>query len=422
MLTPINRELLNCFPVLTEALLKNLVKAADQAGIKRIAVVGGIIRDQLINKSLNQSPKKFFDIDLIIEEDPKKLAESISNLLGDSRVNISRFNHLYQTVELKIDGIPVDIARARIEKYPVLAANPKIKPAHLEDDLSRRDFTINAIALDLRTNQLIDYLQGREAIINRKIEFIHSRSVAEDPTRVIRAARYAARLGFNLTSESLNQIKSTISLWPWNHAIDDKYKDLPSSLCTRLQMELKVLLEKENNWAIAIQYLQEWGALILIDKKIQNDKYWKRRINWALRLGLNPLTAFISNSINPVKLAERLDLSHSQQKLLSECTQINEHFLSLYVSKKTANWDAQRWCEEIESASWDPTAIAIAICLGNPLWRPLLRWWGRWRLIKAEITAEELIKKGWEQGPALGQELKRLRMVELKKHKRTNPS
>ena len=73
--TPINRELLNCFPVLTEALLKNLVKAADQAGIKRIAIVGGIIRDQLINKSLNQSPKKFFDIDLIIEENPKKLAE-----------------------------------------------------------------------------------------------------------------------------------------------------------------------------------------------------------------------------------------------------------------------------------------------------------------------------------------------------------
>ncbi len=90
MLTPINRELLNCFPVLTEALLKNLVKAADQAGIKRIAIVGGIIRDQLINKNLNQSPKKFFDIDLIIEEEPKKLAESISNLLGDSRVKISR--------------------------------------------------------------------------------------------------------------------------------------------------------------------------------------------------------------------------------------------------------------------------------------------------------------------------------------------
>jgi poly(A) polymerase len=187
-------------------------------------------------------------------------------------------------------------------------------------------------------------------------------------------------------------------------------------------MELKVLLEKENNWAIAIQYLQEWGALILIDKKIQNDKYWKRRISWALRLGLNPLTAFISNSINPVKLAERLDLSHSQQKLLSESTQINKHFLSLYVSKKTENWDAQRWCEEIESANWDPTAIAIAICLGNPLWRPLLRWWGRWRLIKAETTAEELIKKGWEQGPALGQELKRLRKVELKKYKRTKPS
>ena len=410
-----NRELTNNFPVLTEALLKNLVKAADQAGIDRIALVGGIVRDHLINITFKQSQNKFYDIDLIIEESPRKLAEKIRSLLGPSRVNITRYNQIYQTVELKIDGFHIDIARARKESYPMLGANPNIKPTSIEEDLCRRDFTLNSIALDLRTNKLIDSLHGREAIVNRKIQFIHSKSAAEDPTRIIRAARYAARLNFKLTSESLNQIKSTIKLWPWVKSQNNNSKYFPPALTTRLQMELRVLLESEENWCLATQYLQEWGALTLIDQSIQDDRKWERRLNSAFRLGVNPLTAFIANVPNPVDLAKRLDLPHSDQKFLMESTQINKHFLSLYFSKETEAWDAQQWCNEIESANWKPTSIAISICLRNPLWKPLLRWWGRWRLIKSKTSAKELLSRGWEQGPALGKELKRLRDIELTK-------
>ena len=420
--TPVNRELISSFQVLTEGLLKNLVKAADQAGIKRVALVGGIIRDHLMNITLDQSQTKFYDLDLIVEDEPEKLAKTLSNILGTSRVTIIRVNNVYQTVELKVDGIAIDIARARIERYPVLAENPEIKPTFIEDDLSRRDFTINAIAFDLRKNQFIDSLNGRKSIINRKIQFIHSKSVEEDPTRIIRAARYAARLKFDLTAESVHQIKSTLKLWPWEYSLKSNSKSIPPALSSRLQKELSILLERDDSWALASQYLQDWGALTLLDQRIQDDTHLKRRLDWGLRLGVNPLTALIANAVNPVDLAKRLGLSHSDQNFLKESSEINKHFLSLYLSKETEYWDAKRWCDDIESANWEPTSIAITICLGNPLWKPLLRWWGRWRLIKPRTTAKELIKRGWEQGPDLGKELKRLRAIELKDYKRNSNS
>ncbi len=247
MVTPFHRELINSFPVLAEGLIENLVKAADQADIERIALVGGIVRDHLIYLTLNQPPRKLFDIDLIIEDDPEKLAKSIMHLLGKSRVFIKKINHIYQTIELTVDGINIDIARARIEKYPILAANPEIKPTCIEDDLSRRDFTINALALDLRSNQVIDCLNGKEAIVNRKLNFIHPKSVAEDPTRIIRAARYAARLKFQLTQESTHQIQTTINLWPWEVSLENKSEFIPQALSSRLKMELRLLLEEEDN-------------------------------------------------------------------------------------------------------------------------------------------------------------------------------
>ena len=81
---------------------------------------------------------------------------------------------------------------------------------------------------------------GRESIINRKIKFIHSKSVEEDPTRIIRAARYAARLKFELTAESVHQIKTTLKLWPWEYSLKSNSKSIPPALSTRLQKELKI--------------------------------------------------------------------------------------------------------------------------------------------------------------------------------------
>ena len=106
----------------------------------------------------------------------------------------------FGTVALQLDGILLDLASARW-LYPAPAENPVVR-ATLQADLARRDFTINAMAFDLLSGELIDLHHGQEDLASGQLALLHSGSVYDDPTRVIRAARYAARLGFSPCSGS----------------------------------------------------------------------------------------------------------------------------------------------------------------------------------------------------------------------------
>ena len=94
------------------------------------------------------------------------------------------------------------LASARREIYPVPAQNPKVEPGTLEQDLLRRDFTINAMAIDLMAEQLVDSHSGQRGLTDKQLTLLHDHSIRDDPTRVIRAARYAARLGFTLDEKN----------------------------------------------------------------------------------------------------------------------------------------------------------------------------------------------------------------------------
>ena len=137
---------------------------------------------------------------------------------------------------------PVDLATAREEEYPAPAENPMVRRGTLQADLARRDFTINALALDLVAGELIDLHHGLEDLVAAQLRFLHSRSVQDDPTRVIRAARYAARLDFQLEPESSEQIRSTIARWPWSWCQQDAASAAPPALASRLRSELHRLL------------------------------------------------------------------------------------------------------------------------------------------------------------------------------------
>ncbi|WP_269622372.1 CCA tRNA nucleotidyltransferase [Prochlorococcus marinus] len=415
MKAPVDPEFISNFQGLSKALLKSLITAAKKASIERIAIVGGVIRDELIHIIHNQTIKNFNDLDLIIEGSPEIFAHQIKQLLGESRVSINRVNSNYQTIELTIDGICIDIARARLETYPHLAKNPATSNTSIENDLKRRDFTINSIAFDLKKNQLIDPCNGKDAILNRSLELNHSLSISEDPTRVIRAARYSTRLNFQLSSASLHQIEETINSWPWDWTSNKRSEAPPPALGTRFGMEVELLLEKEK-WAKCLTKLQEWGALVLLDQKIQQEKYLNRKLTWASRLGVQRLTALVATAKDPCALASRLQLTQTQQNLLKTSVDLNENLDSIYKSQAYINWLPSQWCELIESHTLNPNAIAISISLGKPLWRYLLHWWGRWRHIKSKTTAQNLMKKGWSEGPELGMELKRLRDMELNKN------
>ena len=96
---------------------------------------------------------------------------------------------MFGTVALQLDGIPLDLATARQESYPAPAENPVVQPGTLTADLVRRDFTINAMAFDLVTGELIDHHHGLEDLASGQLRFMNAGSVKDDPTRVIRAAR-----------------------------------------------------------------------------------------------------------------------------------------------------------------------------------------------------------------------------------------
>ena len=393
-------------------LLDILKTSAYEAGIKRIAIVGGVVRDQLINHYFKGSLQNLKDLDLVVEGSVHLFAEKIIENIGNRRGSIIRKHHSYKTIEMKIDELLIDVATARLEVYSTPGENPNITTTSLEKDLYRRDFTINAIAIDIKSNKLIDLYKGIDAIKNRKIHFIHSQSVKEDPTRIIRAARYAARCNFELTAESLDQIQSTIAEWPWPLNSKKNTLHAPPALGTRLRMELEILFERES-WEKALQHMQNWGALSLLDKTLQLDQTWLRRIRWAFKLGIKPLTALIAASPDSLSIAGRLQLQQEQQQLLSESLEIQEYFSNIYLAKKHLKWLPSDWCNEIEEKNWRTEAITLAICLKPPLWKQLLYWLKRWRLVSSPISAKELLNRGMNPGPLLREKLKRLRQKEL---------
>ncbi len=392
-------------PGVPNQLLDELREAAVSIGIPRLALVGGVVRDQLLHQRFGRTWSVVSDLDLVVEGDAAALAEELCRSCSADRLTAVQEYGAYGTVALQIDGIPLDLATARQECYPAPAESPVVQPGTLTADLARRDFTINAIALDLVTGELIDLHDGLSDLAAGQLHFLHRRSVQDDPTRVIRAARYAARLGFQLAAESREQIRSTVAQWPWAWEQGDAPLSAPPALASRLRMELERLLEREP-WPQALDLLEQWHALPMLDLQLQQDPRRTERLRWARRLGLPLMPALLLGAEDPVALAQRLQIPGRQQEWVQQCGAIrdwlNETPRPLVVSPSF-------WATALEQKGWQPEAVALAVTLRPSSWKPLLRWWGRWRRIQAPQTARDLLAAGWQPGPAIGEELRRQR-------------
>ena len=162
-------------------------------------------------------------------------------------------------------------------------------------------------------SELLDPYGGSQHLISRELVFLHDESVVEDPTRVVRAARYAARLGFSLGEQSIRQVKSTLQLWPWSWRLGDPLDLVPPALGTRLRMELELLFNHEP-WPQALSSLQDWSALSLLDHNLQNDSFLYPRLRCANRLRIPLLCALLSAAADPVALSQRLQIAGQQQR------------------------------------------------------------------------------------------------------------
>ncbi len=166
-------------------------------------LVGGVVRDALLNRI---SP----DIDIMVVGDAIELAQRLSKELNSPLKIYRDFN----TASIEYKDKRIDLASSRREYYPAPARLPIVKPGTLFEDLKRRDFSINAIALGISKNNLgevVDPFNGIQDIKRRLIRILHQNSFIDDPTRIFRALRYKNRLGFRLEKETAILMKEAIS-------------------------------------------------------------------------------------------------------------------------------------------------------------------------------------------------------------------
>ena len=195
-------------------------------------LVGGAVRDLM----LDRPPVA---LDVAVEGD----AAAVARRLGGEVLEHERF----LTAATKLGEWQLDLTSTRTETYAAPGALPEVKPASLEEDLARRDFTVNAIAWPLQGEpQLIDPNAGQSDLESGQLRVLHERSFVDDPTRALRAARYAARLGFELEPRTAELIQEA---------------DLGSVSADRRAAELlKIALEPEAA-ARGLQLAAEWGLV-----------------------------------------------------------------------------------------------------------------------------------------------------------------
>lgn len=153
---------------------------------KKLYYVGGVVRDEIIGV-------QSFDTDYCYEGNAIEFAK-------EKGLNIIKENPDFGTVRVVVDGKEIDIASTREETYPKAGHLPAVKNigCPLHDDLKRRDFTINAMAKNTVTGEIIDYFGGMKDIRNKKLKILHQNSFIDDPTRIIRGLKFSVRFGFEL--------------------------------------------------------------------------------------------------------------------------------------------------------------------------------------------------------------------------------
>jgi tRNA nucleotidyltransferase (CCA-adding enzyme) len=186
-------------------LLMDLGREGAGAGMG-VYMVGGIVRDLLLGR-------KNLDVDLVVEGDAIALARAWGQRAGAHVHTHDRFGTA--TVAVALPGLEerfkVDLATARTEFYEYPSALPTVEHSSLKKDLQRRDFTINALAVALGPSDfgvLIDYFGGQRDLKDGRIRVLHTLSLMEDPTRALRAVRFATRFGFALGAQTEHLIKS----------------------------------------------------------------------------------------------------------------------------------------------------------------------------------------------------------------------
>lgn len=315
-------------------------------------LVGGAVRDLLLGESRA-------DLDIAVEGDVRAIAEA----LGGEIIVHERF----ETAAITVDGHEIDIARARAETYERPGALPTVSPAGITEDLARRDFTVNAMAVQLEGDgQLIDPHGGADDLAAGVLRVLHDLSFADDPTRALRAARYAARLELELDPGTERLLRLA---------------DLATVSDDRVLAELAQIAAEQSPSA-ALKLIGEWGVLDLgsgprlaaaLERLFSSSAEWRQFANrdTAILLAVAP-------GEHPKRLRQR-------------AAKLSRH------AKPGSPAEVQ-----VLAQDHIPEVLAIARAAGAA-W--LDDYTARLRHVVLEISGYDLVEAGVPEGPAIGRGL-----------------
>jgi tRNA nucleotidyltransferase (CCA-adding enzyme) len=294
------------WPPLYEA-LQTAIEAAAAQGVP-LYLVGGPVRDAYLRQPIS-------DLDLVTDGDAWPVAERFAAATGGRLTKHERFRTAVVEVASDDGVLPIDFVTARRETYAVPAALPDVTPSTIDDDLARRDFTINTLALRFErdgSTTLLDPFGGKADIDRKRVRVLHDRSFTDDPTRILRAARFAARLGFEVEPETAALIEAAV-----RHAMIER------TTPQRILHELWLLLD-EPQPADALALLYGWGALPQL--KLRWNPAWRdqfgalsqtvadadrRSVGWGVLVW--PLDAAGRHDV-----LQRYNLPHIERKLVEQ--------------------------------------------------------------------------------------------------------
>jgi poly(A) polymerase len=394
-------------PDVPPQLLSALVEAA--AG-QRLALVGGVVRDLLLHRHHQDPWRGLPDLDLVVEGSAAdlvaRLPKALEHQLGQPVPLRQRHHVLYGTVAVELD-LPaafggnwlLDLASARQEVYPQPAENPRVTPGTLEQDLARRDLTINSMALEFSgtfgtstTNMnLLDPYGGQQDLVQKQIRFLHKRSICDDPTRIVRAARYGARLGFSLTDEGLDQANETIRKWPWGWRYGNDPLKVPSLLGVRLRSELELLLSMDK-WSNALNLLKNWNCLCLIDPGLEEKVELFSRLNWCKFLKISRLQAFVAYSRNPVYTSQRFLLPQRMSRIYQDMISLSAKVDNIEDIMADRLSPAE-WSQLIETCRYSSQAAKLLLFINKNSRHELLQWIYRWQTIQSPLNGLEILNQ-----------------------------
>jgi tRNA nucleotidyltransferase (CCA-adding enzyme) len=354
-------------------------------GLPPAYLVGGAVRDLL----RGAEPK---DVDIAVEGDARSAARAVADRLGSGASEYERFGTA--TVETP-DGT-YNFAGTRQESYDSPGELPRVSPAPLADDLRRRDFSINAMALGLTGDDLghlYDPFSGLADMEAGSIRVLHERSFLDDPTRLLRAVRYAARLGFGLDQETERLAREAVAA------------DALSTVSgNRIGTELEALLEEAETPA-RIELLRDLEIHSALHPELDPDpEVVASAVLGARAIGARCAVAGFAALVESDP--EALDLWLSDLGLTAEKRDAASRAARVGPRIAMALRERERAPSELyELLAREPLeALALALALRAPQ-DVVRRWVTELRGVGLEISGADLVAAGVPEGPAIGRAL-----------------